>query len=146
MRRSMVILILSLVVFPIQLFADSPIYKENQTQITTTVKQLTFIIKLTANPTTGYNWSVNYDKNYLNLIRYQYESSYDPSQKFQKVGAPGVGVWTFKIVPQQPATARSQTTQIKFSYQRPWEKQPVNTLTFNVTLPESSASLMNDAQ
>lgn len=146
MQNLKIIFMLYLLLCPGLLFAKPPIYTEQQTQITVKANQPTFIIKLKSNPTTGYEWSVNYN-NKLLKVRYAFESPYDPTQKRQMLGAPGYGVWTFELVPQpRVALAIIKTTDIQFSYQRSWEKEPVDNLVFNVTLPTSEASATNDVR
>lgn len=74
----------------------------------------TFIIKLKANPTTGYSWiTENYNKQLLTLVSYQYEP---PSSKL--IGAGGVAVWTFKVTSQ--GLQKPMATKISLLYARPW--------------------------
>ncbi len=138
MQRFKFVMRLFLFLFPLSLFAKSPIYTETQTHITIKSSQPTFIIKLKSNPTTGYEWSVNFNNKLLKLVRYMYESSYDPTKRMQMVGAPGYGVWTFELVPQPlGALALIKTTEVQFFYQRRWETNAVDHRTFNVILPSS---------
>ncbi|GEM_PF-735597 len=146
MQKLKIIFMLYLLLCSGLLFAKTPIYTEKQTQITVKANQPTFIIKLKSNPTTGYEWSVNYN-NKLLKVRYAFESPYDSTQKRQMLGTPGYGVWTFELVPQpRGALAIVRTTDIQFSYQRKWEKQPVDNRVFTVMLPISEASPTNDAR
>ncbi len=136
MQKCKFFLALYLFLCPVVLFAETPIYTEEQTlPITVTQAQPKFIIRLKSNATTGYQWSVRYNK-MLFKAHHKYESSYDPAKKDQLIGAPGHETWTFEYLP-QPMTslAKVKSTDISFSYQRKWEKEPVNKLVFHVTLP-----------
>lgn len=74
-----------------------------------------FSIILDANPTTGYQWSIDYDHEYLELMDRRYNSEASP----EIVGAGGQEVFKFKAL-------KSGITEIKFSYLRLWESvQPI---------------------
>ncbi len=73
-----------------------------------------FVVRLPANPTTGYQWAVKaYDKTLLNLTDSQYIAP-----KAKLMGAGGQMVYTF-----ERATGQTypDSTQILFKYARPWE-------------------------
>lgn len=155
MKKITLLTTLSLFLFSGLLFAEVsaptaciPVYTEDQSNIDATT-QHTFIIKLKANATTGYEWFADYDKSLLK-VNYTYDSSYDPTQTNQKVGAPGSGIWIVEVKPQPiSALAIVKNTEIHFAYKRGWEKDiaPIQQLTFYVTLPTiSGASSMNDAR
>lgn len=75
-----------------------------------------FKITEPANATTGYQWTVKYDKKLLNLKSQKYLVS-----NSKLIGAPGKTVWVFTAKPaafQQP----TQQTQILLNYARPWDK------------------------
>lgn len=73
-----------------------------------------FVVRLPANPTTGYQWTVKtYDKKILNLADSQYIA-----QEAKLVGAGGQMVFTFERVTGQTYPA---STLIVFKYARPWE-------------------------
>lgn len=73
-----------------------------------------FVIKLAANPTTGYQWTVKeYDKKLLNLSSSQYVA---PDKKL--IGAGGEMLFTFTL---NKAKVYPKCTQIMFNYARPWD-------------------------
>lgn len=136
MQKSKFFLALYLFLCPVILFAQTPIYTEEQasTPITVTQEQPKFIIRLQSNATTGYRWSAHYDK-MLFKAHHHYESSYDPAKKDQLVGAPGYETWTFEYLPQpKTSLAKVKNTDLSFSYQRKWEKEPVKQLVFHMVL------------
>ena len=73
-----------------------------------------FTIRLAANPTTGYQWSlVSYDQKVIKPISHAYTPTVMAS-----IGAGGTDSWLFQIVDRQ-----AQTTDINFQYARPWNQQ-----------------------
>lgn len=72
----------------------------------------TFEIRLAANPTTGYSWSLE-GRETLQGIE-PVENAYIPDQP-ARVGSGGVERWLFRV------TAAGRTT-LRFRYARPWEK------------------------
>lgn len=74
----------------------------------------TLTIVLPANPTTGYNWQVETDEDYLILV----------SQEFEPMGA-GVGAGGREAF--QFRALRPGKTDVRFHYRRPWETQPIET-------------------
>lgn len=75
-----------------------------------------FIIKLVANPTTGYSWEPTIEDSARALIAIE-GSRFEMSQNNQMlVGAPGVQVWQCR------ALNKGQTT-LTFRYIRPWEEK-----------------------
>lgn len=82
--------------------------------LTISTKQESFIVTLSANPTTGFLWSIiDYDKNIFELINQQYIAS-----KVGLIGAGGNASFTFKIKKQSKYPSSSI---IKFKYSRSWE-------------------------
>ena len=119
--------------YPAFLFAKTPIYTEKQTDIVLSPNQSIFTIKLKSNPSTGYTWSIDYDKKLLKLVSAIYEPPYSSSKTMQRIGAPGHEIWTFKMVPPSAASsALIKSTAIRFSYQRAWERKPVDKIVFTI--------------
>lgn len=91
------------------------IYTEDKPGIIVSQNQPQFIIKLKANPTTGYSWFLrDYDDRVIQPIKQQYAAP-----KTDMVGAPGYDVWTFKV--KANAFTVPQQTVVRFVYSRPWE-------------------------
>ena len=67
-----------------------------------------FTIELEANPTTGYSWEPQLDKNGVELVK----SSYTPS-KTSRLG--GGGKQTFNFLPRKKGEV-----MIRMRYRRPW--------------------------
>ncbi len=82
-----------------------------------------FYITLKSNPTTGYQWSVDFDSNFLELVDNKYvPDSDDP----MLVGGSGKDYFKFK-------TLKSGTSEIKFFYARPWESvQPIEEKVYSI--------------
>ena len=73
-----------------------------------------FVVKLAANPTTGYHWTVtSYDKKILQLTNSHYVA---PQTKL--IGAGGEMTFTFTQV---KGKTYPQSTLISFTYARPWD-------------------------
>lgn len=78
--------------------------------------QSQFVVKLAANPTTGYQWSVkDYNKNCLSI-----KESHYVAPKNQMIGAGGQMIFTFNNLHGQKACS---STTILFTYARPWESK-----------------------
>jgi len=69
-----------------------------------------FSVILESNPTTGYMWETEYDKNYIQFIDRRFVLSSDE----QVVGAGGSEIFNFVAI-------KSGETEIVFSYLRSWE-------------------------
>lgn len=99
-------------------FADKSnptIYTEDKLNIMVTKDQPQFVIRLKANPTTGYSWFLReYDSSLIMPLKHQYEA---PNTKL--LGASGYEVWIFSVKP--AGFTVPQVTQIHFLYARPWE-------------------------
>ena len=75
-----------------------------------------FTVKLPANPTTGFQWTVKeYDKTILTLT----DSEYLPPQT-KLFGAGGNMIFTFELV---KGKKYPQSTQMVFNYARSWEPE-----------------------
>jgi inhibitor of cysteine peptidase len=83
-----------------------------------------FEVILDSNASTGYSWVAHFDEDLLELI----DQSYQVNSEL--IGAPGKEVFVFKALD----TGRAQ---VDFSYQRPWENEPVKTETYRVTITPS---------
>jgi len=81
-----------------------------------------FVIRLPANATTGYQWNlVRFDKTLLSLKSHQYNA---PQSKM--MGAGGEASFTFQL---QRAKSRPNSTELVFRYARPWEAASSGKLT-----------------
>lgn len=83
-----------------------------------------FIITLPANPTTGYNWNIDYDYALLSLQSSDYIAS-----SSKALGARGTSVYVFEPL-------RSGRTTIYFVYKRSWENIVADTKSFQVNIWE----------
>lgn len=73
-----------------------------------------FEVYLPANPTTGYQWSLEtFDRERFKLSKDSYVNA-----NYSQVGAPGVHVYFFDL---RDGTACPKKTTICFSYTRSWE-------------------------
>lgn len=85
----------------------------------------TFTIRLEANHTTGYSWSLADNKS--DIVE-KVSDVYEPYETAGNVvGSGGTEIWTFKAV------AKGQAT-LNFQYTRPWEKgiPPVKAETYTI--------------
>jgi inhibitor of cysteine peptidase len=82
-------------------------------------------IDLSANPSTGYQWSENTEISDAAVIR-QVDHNYI-SPETSTIGAPGKEVWVFDCMETGKST-------IKLSYGRPWEEGEQNTWTLTVNV------------
>lgn len=103
------------------------IFDEAHNKTTVAVKKGDrFKIILTANPSTGYSWSINnMDNQYLGII----SSGYEPDKK-GIIGSGGKKYWEIKAL-------KAGTTEAVLSYYRAWEKAPparIFRLRFNILL------------
>ena len=80
-----------------------------------------FVIELEGNPTTGYDWQLNFDPDKLTLLSQQYK------QKSSAVGAAGVQHSKFT------ASSPGQTT-IHAVYKRSWEANSLEEHNFTVNI------------
>jgi inhibitor of cysteine peptidase len=91
--------------------AEVKAYTEPGQTITAAADQ-EFTIALGSNPTTGYSWQPVYDEKCLTLTSRDYQA--DDTTGKQIAGAGGTEYFHFKAL-------KSGETQVKFTYQRPWE-------------------------
>lgn len=85
-----------------------------------------FLVRLPANPTTGYSW--NFSISPSDILIQKKPSRYLPSDSSGKLlGSGGMECWRFRFT--RPGIAR-----LSFAYARPWEKgvPPVRRLNFSV--------------
>ncbi|ASQ45641.1 protease inhibitor I42 family protein [Legionella clemsonensis] len=97
--------------------------------------QKEFIITLPANPTTGYQWTVEkYDKSFLKLLSSNYLAA-----KTKLIGAGGQMQFTFQLL---KGKSYPQSTTMQFKYARPWEQEKGTlkqvTVNFSTDKPSSS--------
>lgn len=87
-----------------------------------------FVIKLKANPSTGYQWKISEGlaESGLSLVEESYEPAPNPTDK-PRVGAGGTKSWRFR------AGKKGQTT-LTFVYKRPGEKDPGQIKHFQVKI------------
>ena len=78
----------------------------------------TYEVVLDANPTTGYQWVVDFDENYLELVdrHFKVDSDLGPPAP----GRGGTETFVFRAV-------AKGSTQVQFTYLRPWEGEPLET-------------------
>ena len=82
-----------------------------------------FLIALDSNPTTGYDWEVDYDVNVLTLVNKEYDTAKCPGL----VGAGGTQYFTFKAL-------KDGTTKITLNYKRSWEEEILSTEIFTINI------------
>ncbi|MFC2048185.1 protease inhibitor I42 family protein [Chloroflexota bacterium] len=83
-----------------------------------------FIIALDSNPTTGYNWEVDYNESTLSLV----EAKYSPDEKDKGlVGAGGTQYFQFKAL-------KTGKTEITLVYKRSWEADFAEQKVFKVDI------------
>lgn len=85
--------------------------KEGEAQKIRTKNGDYFFVVLEANPTTGYQWEVDFNPDYIQLA----DREYVPSSP-ELVGSGGEEFFSFLAL-------KSGETEITFSYLRPWEKE-----------------------
>lgn len=91
-----------------------------------------FTLRLKANPTTGYRWTVKqYDTRLLTLVKNEFLAP-----KRNRLGAGGIELWTFKV--NVVAFAVPTTTTVTMEYARPWEKRAGTVLSFTIITKPSS--------
>ncbi len=77
------------------------------------------------NPSTGYQWQVDYDKEYLEFLGKEYRSHQKPGEN--KPGVGGTSSFTFRAL-------KPGLTKIIMKYHRPWENRPFPEETINVLI------------
>ncbi len=83
-----------------------------------------FMVALESNPTTGYSWTETHDSTFLVL----YSDEYKPgTNKGDTVGAGGTHYFRFRAL-------KPGTTEITFTYKRPWETEVFEVSTFIINI------------
>ena len=97
--------------------------KDDQKEILSAKLGSNFEIRRESNPSTGYNWSIQYDKSFLELL----SQTYEPQSSEIKLGSGGYETFLFK-------TLKSGNTEIKMIYKRKFEENASNSVTFLVKI------------
>ncbi len=84
-----------------------------------------FQITVAANPTTGYKWMADYDKEFVSLKSKTYVR--DPTKPKDWVGVGGQTVFVFVPV-------KTGRTRIRLVYRRTWEAGTSQEVTYSVTI------------
>ena len=87
-----------------------------------------FTIKLKANPSTGYNWSIvdGYDKSIISFVRESYKPDKVPEDR-QIVGSGGTKIYIFKGV-------KNGETHLRLEYKRPGMKETEKEKNFKIRI------------
>lgn len=93
-----------------------------------------FLIILPSNPSTGYSWTADFDKNYLTLRSKDYVAD---KVSPETVGAGGTEVFTFTPI-------KAGEVTIAMNYERSWENIPTETKVFKYTIKEVVSELPAD--
>jgi len=97
-------------------------FKIQTTEIIDTEVEEYFSIELEANATTGYQWQVDFDKDFVELTDQDYQVD------SELIGAGGTEAFEFQAL-------QTGETEITFVYSRPWESvQPLDTRVYQVTI------------
>ena len=113
--------------YPLMLPVDSyriPDEKETKVELIRAKVNEPFTISLPANPTTGYEWKVDYDYVLLKQESAQFERA---SAETVRVGAGGTSVFVFTPIKPGKST-------IYFVYKRSWENIVADTRSFHVEI------------
>ena len=84
-----------------------------------------FIIALSSNPTTGFQWQESHDEAALELVEKTYKLGEQAEEGM--VGAGGIDYFRFKAL-------KTGTTEITIVYKRPWEKDSIDQKVFTVNI------------
>ncbi len=104
---------------------------EIETEIKSAVIGEDFLITLDANPSTGYLWTADFDKNYLML---RSEDFIPAKVSPETVGAGGKEVFAFTPL-------KAGETTIKVGYSRPWESRAVEIKVFKYNIQEKPGTV-----
>lgn len=117
-------------------FATTEALKPSQTEFFVTREKPTIQIRVPANPSTGYNWELDYaNNNLISSMGHEYKAnpSYDGA-----VGGGGMSVWDFTF--NQQAFDFQQMTRIALVYKRSWNDDlPIQSKEFIITINLNSA-------
>lgn len=108
--------LITVVLFQNNSYAQESSYSPADKIIKVTALSPIVKVRLTSNPSTGYQWSLVKYNSVLMLP----PSSYYVSAKTSMVGAAGYTVWKFQF--RKSAFSHPQKTQVILEYKRPWEK------------------------
>ena len=99
-------------------------YDETHTGAIVVAKGNSFKISLNSNPTTGFQWTPEYDSNLIELVNTEYKAD-EP----QLMGSGGKDIYEFRVI------GSNTNTTIKFTYARPWESvPPINEKSFQINI------------
>lgn len=99
-----------------------------------------FKIELKSNPSTGYSWTCEFEKEgIIKLVSKSYSDSFNnPEGKIHLVGAPGIESFYFDCL-------SKGKTRVYFTYSRAWEKSEYDsTRIFSVTVDESLKATVSE--
>jgi len=85
-----------------------------------------FTIFLDANPSTGYTWEADFDSELLQLVASEFRQGAAPRGM---VGVGGEQRFTFRGL-------KAGTTDVTFTYKRPWEQEVAKRIVFTVCIKE----------
>ena len=133
-KKKFIIILLLLLVFIVLLLIaattsrnskKTPPQGNSSTQVIISDSQKNFFVELPANPSTGYQWQVDFDTKLIKLINTSF------SQAVGKEVAGQEQVQTFEFQPLEKGK-----TSITFRYVRPWETStpPSEVKNFEVTI------------
>ncbi len=84
-----------------------------------------FEISVESNPSTGYQWTAEFDSNFIQMTSSKFER--DPSKPKHYVGVGGVTKFVFVPI-------KTGQTTIRLLYQRPWEDKPIKERVFEIVI------------
>lgn len=103
------------------------VFTIDKPDIMVSATQPSFILKLKANPSTGYLWFLrDYDASLLAPVSHTYQK---PDAKL--MGAPGYDLWTFKMKPAAFIVPRQ--TSLRMIYARPFSNENVTPVLFSIS-------------
>ena len=102
-----------------------PENQEENSNVINTKKEDNFSIVLETNPTTGYQWEISVDSDYIQLDDRNFSSGSSEGM----VGVGGKETFNFTAL-------KLGNTEITFSYLRPWEKdvEPIEKKVYNIII------------
>jgi inhibitor of cysteine peptidase len=113
--RFILMTLLMMVMGTVYAKTTSQIFSDPTRTIQISADNLQFSIIQPANPTTGYNWKIEFfDSSLLKLI----DSKYQPATS-HLIGSGGKMIWNFEVLPM--ALHHPTDTPIKLVYQRNWD-------------------------
>ncbi len=97
-------------------------YVNHQADVARVQQGQTWQVSLDSNPSTGFSWTAEYDEALLELVDLAFEESASGM-----IGAPGKETLTFRAL-------QTGTAKMTLKYQRPWEGQPEQILTYTLRI------------